>query len=798
MKKQIIIILLLLIGWMSGSGQGNTGCYQIIGQLSGKTDLYSAELLDTVCSVVDIIQNNFMDRSSDSRNNIFNAYSFEFYPLSAYKNQDGNFESNVKDAFTEFNSLSPYYIGVAKVITDKIEYKIKLKLPNDGNFATIDEKVISNLEKELEDVGQAYYNIFKINAIGELAIFERFLARLNILTQEYSFENEDPGDGSEIINRQLMSNNYISQVNSFYVSLAGIPIHIPSGSRIRFAWGNVYSKSADGTKLQSAYAEGAVFDFWTGGSTYYPCCNANGDFVGYKKDCKKNSTLYIPEIKTDGLGSHTVIYASKLENCSYVHVAEYTYNSSYSDPSFSGAGPVRGRNDVASNFTTTKSYFNEPVLYSQNGIPLPIPWTLTLEGSNGQVLPYPCIDGTDIAKFNTMLAKGHSYFWIASDGKSHVATRLTDDILHIQSVANDGSDSHYYYHPATGWKILSTIPADYTTPLGKALMGFTLSVTKYSLFSSGFILGFAGPGLVGAGTLSTADILALETSVGIGSAAISYATSGDSKALIVDLAFTTIPLAGAGVVALKNMDEFKGVLKELHTSYISTLYKGSVHFQTYGKKINDIIVRIGSGSGDYYSYKEFSSYLKNTLKLSDETVFKLIDDFTSSSYSFFIKNPKLIKAWEEILNLKAHASLRTNTTFLDDFLGSSLGLRPEHTQQGPMIGKKIGHTFSKHGSHNTKQLLYQSVNGTVPNGQWLDDVAAEDFIARHLDQLGQGTRDIPLPASVRGIGRVFKNGDGQIIEATHIRLVPSGTGVDTAFPINETLVSLNPLGVYKP
>jgi hypothetical protein len=157
-----------------------------------------------------------------------------------------------------------------------------------------------------------------------------------------------------------------------------------------------------------------------------------------------------------------------------------------------------------------------------------------------------------------------------------------------------------------------------------------------------------------------------------------------------------------------------------------------------------------------------------------------------------------IKAWEEILNLKAHASLRTNTTFLDDFLGSSLGLRPEHTQQGPMIGKKIGHTFSKHGSHNTKQLLYQSVNGTVPNGQWLDDVAAEDFIARHLDQLGQGTRDIPLPASVRGIGRVFKNGDGQIIEATHIRLVPSGTGVDTAFSINETLVSLNPLGVYKP
>ena len=158
----------------------------------------------------------------------------------------------------------------------------------------------------------------------------------------------------------------------------------------------------------------------------------------------------------------------------------------------------------------------------------------------------------------------------------------------------------------------------------------------------------------------------------------------------------------------------------------------------------------------------------------------------------------MVKAWNEIFTLNAHPSLRTNTTFLDDFAKSAAGTTILHVPSGPMVGKKIGHSFTKHGSHNTKTLTYQAVNGNTPIGQWLDDIAAEDFIARHLSQLGQGARDIPIPNSVGGIGRVFKSGTGELIPVTHIRLVPSGSGVSTAYPINEAYYSLGSLGTYVP
>lgn len=177
-----------------------------------------------------------------------------------------------------------------------------------------------------------------------------------------------------------------------------------------------------------------------------------------------------------------------------------------------------------------------------------------------------------------------------------------------------------------------------------------------------------------------------------------------------------------------------------------------------------------------------------------EAFFEDFGDWTQEHLDEFNGNRGKVNAWDDLFTLNAHPSLRKNPTFLEDFVG----VRPKHVPSGPMVGKKIGHTFTKHGSHNTKTLTYQAVNGTTPIGQWLDDIAAEDFIARHLSQLGQGARDIPIPNSVGGIGRVFKSGTGEIVEVTHIRLIPSGSGVDTAFPINAGLVSLNPLGTYVP
>lgn len=96
-----------------------------------------------------------------------------------------------------------------------------------------------------------------------------------------------------------------------------------------------------------------------------------------------------------------------------------------------------------------------------------------------------------------------------------------------------------------------------------------------------------------------------------------------------------------------------------------------------------------------------------------------------------------------------------------------------------MAGKRLGRTFTKHGSANTDQLLMQARGSGMPQGQWLDDAAAEHFIADRLGQLKNGAQTFDLPA---GMGRVVKP-DGTFAPATKFRLVPSKSEVKTAYPL---------------
>ena len=98
-----------------------------------------------------------------------------------------------------------------------------------------------------------------------------------------------------------------------------------------------------------------------------------------------------------------------------------------------------------------------------------------------------------------------------------------------------------------------------------------------------------------------------------------------------------------------------------------------------------------------------------------------------------------------------------------------------------MQGKRVGHTFTKHGSHNTHELTMEATNSGRPVGQWLDDAAAEQFIAGKLPELSQGAKTFDLPP---GFGRQI-NPDGTFSPANRVTLVPSKTGVKTAYPFTE-------------
>jgi hypothetical protein len=107
--------------------------------------------------------------------------------------------------------------------------------------------------------------------------------------------------------------------------------------------------------------------------------------------------------------------------------------------------------------------------------------------------------------------------------------------------------------------------------------------------------------------------------------------------------------------------------------------------------------------------------------------------------------------------------------------------KPPAAGAGAMAGRRLGHTFTKHGAENTAQLLKEAAGSGKPVGQWLNNAKAEQFIADRLGQLKNGARTFDLP---EGLGRVV-NPDGTFSAATKARLVPSGSGVKTAFPLIE-------------
>ncbi|MFB8401006.1 putative T7SS-secreted protein [Streptomyces sp. NPDC055912] len=115
-----------------------------------------------------------------------------------------------------------------------------------------------------------------------------------------------------------------------------------------------------------------------------------------------------------------------------------------------------------------------------------------------------------------------------------------------------------------------------------------------------------------------------------------------------------------------------------------------------------------------------------------------------------------------------------------------LGLKPckkktEDINWNEKSRPTFGHTFSEHGSgtKNTQSLTDRARTTGNDQGQWLDNTKAVEFLKAHHDPDGD-VREVPIPP---GLGQVIKP-DGQIVEPTHVRMVPKADGTyRTAFPI---------------
>ncbi|UBM60822.1 DUF6443 domain-containing protein [Marinilongibacter aquaticus] len=91
----------------------------------------------------------------------------------------------------------------------------------------------------------------------------------------------------------------------------------------------------------------------------------------------------------------------------------------------------------------------------------------------------------------------------------------------------------------------------------------------------------------------------------------------------------------------------------------------------------------------------------------------------------------------------------------------------------------FGHTFTNHGANATNFIMNRARGSGIPSGQFLDDQVAARFILDNLGKTAQGAVSVPIP---QGFPARMVMPDGAFRAATHVRIVPSGTGVKTAYP----------------
>lgn len=94
--------------------------------------------------------------------------------------------------------------------------------------------------------------------------------------------------------------------------------------------------------------------------------------------------------------------------------------------------------------------------------------------------------------------------------------------------------------------------------------------------------------------------------------------------------------------------------------------------------------------------------------------------------------------------------------------------------------KTFGHTFTTHGDDLTNFLINRAKGSGVAQGQFLNNQKAAQFILDNVGKTANGAVNIPIHKSFPA--RIIMP-DGTFKAATHIRLVPGGGGVKTAYPL---------------
>lgn len=132
-------------------------------------------------------------------------------------------------------------------------------------------------------------------------------------------------------------------------------------------------------------------------------------------------------------------------------------------------------------------------------------------------------------------------------------------------------------------------------------------------------------------------------------------------------------------------------------------------------------------------------------------------------------------------NFSLGSTGNSSRNFGEKLLKNSSSLTSKTSEASIQLSKsRFGHTFINHGEEATNFLTNRAKGSGMAQGQFLDNQKAAQFIIDNLDKTTKGAVSIPIPKNFPA--RVIMP-DGSFKAASHIRLVPSGSGVKTAYPL---------------
>ena len=139
-----------------------------------------------------------------------------------------------------------------------------------------------------------------------------------------------------------------------------------------------------------------------------------------------------------------------------------------------------------------------------------------------------------------------------------------------------------------------------------------------------------------------------------------------------------------------------------------------------------------------------------------------------------------LRKYSEIADVYNLTVANDHTYFVGvgEVLGHNAGICPDGLNIRSI--RQFGHIISRHGSKRPLSQLIDRARTKGPQGQWLDDKRAAEFLA----VLSHGIDGTVIKRLPPGMGRVVTE-NGVVHAASYVFIKPSDTGLRTAFPILE-------------